>query len=68
MLTAGADKALAPLGLAAFSMAMTTGRLFGDRGRARWGDRLFAPMETRTEAVKVVDPVFIDPEGKRRDG
>ncbi len=37
--TAGAGKAVAPLGLAAFSLAMTTGRLFGDRGRARWGDR-----------------------------
>ncbi|MEM7172498.1 MAG: sarcosine oxidase subunit alpha [Pseudomonadota bacterium] len=37
-------------------------------GRARKGDRLFAPLEDRTQAVTIVDPVFIDPEGKRRDG
>ena len=37
--TAGAAEALAPLGLAAFSLAMTTGRFFGDWGRARLGDR-----------------------------
>lgn len=31
-------KAIAPIGLSAFATAMTLGRLFGDRFRARWGD------------------------------
>jgi MFS family permease len=34
-----ADKALAPIGLSAFAMAMTIGRLFGDGARTRFGDR-----------------------------
>ena len=34
-----APKALAPIGLSAFALAMTTGRIFGDRARARFGDR-----------------------------
>jgi predicted MFS family arabinose efflux permease len=34
-----ADKALAPIGLAAFAMAMTIGRLLGDRARKQFGDR-----------------------------
>lgn len=33
-----ASPALAPLGLAAFSMAMMLGRFMGDRLRANWGD------------------------------
>lgn len=37
--TARAAEALAPLALAAFSLAMTIGRLFGDRVRATLGDR-----------------------------
>ena len=37
--TARATEALAPLALAAFSLAMTIGRLFGDRVRAALGDR-----------------------------
>ncbi|MFM7329034.1 MAG: MFS transporter [Bacteroidota bacterium] len=32
-------KALAPIGLSAFALAMTTGRILGDSGRARYGDR-----------------------------
>lgn len=36
---AGAGQAIAPLGLAAFSLAMMTGRFFGDYIRARLGDR-----------------------------
>lgn len=31
-------KAIAPLGLGAFALAMTTGRVFGDRARMRFGD------------------------------
>lgn len=36
---AHADKALAPIGLSAFALAMTAGRLFGDWARERFGDR-----------------------------
>ena len=34
-----AAKALAPLGLSAFALAMTAGRTFGDRARIRFGDQ-----------------------------
>lgn len=36
---AQADKALAPIGLSAFALAMTLGRFFGDSARTRFGDR-----------------------------
>ena len=36
---AKADPALAPLGLSAFALAMTIGRIFGDGARIRFGDR-----------------------------
>ena len=36
---AKADPALAPLGLSAFALAMTIGRVFGDGARLRFGDR-----------------------------
>lgn len=36
---ANADIALAPLGLSAFAIAMTIGRIFGDSARVRFGDR-----------------------------
>jgi fucose permease len=36
---AGASKAMAPLGLSSFALAMTIGRFFGDNIRARLGDR-----------------------------
>lgn len=35
-----APKSLAPLGLSAFALAMTAGRIFGDRARAKFGDKL----------------------------
>jgi MFS family permease len=35
---AHADKAAAPLGLSAFALAMTIGRVFGDSARVRFGD------------------------------
>ena len=35
----GASKALAPIGLSAFALAMTIGRLFGDSARSKYGDR-----------------------------
>jgi MFS family permease len=34
-----ADKALAPIGLSAFALAMTIGRIFGDGARVKFGDR-----------------------------
>ena len=34
-----AGKAFAPLGLSAFALAMTTGRIFGDSARSKFGDR-----------------------------
>jgi MFS family permease len=34
-----ADKAIAPLGLSAFALAMTIGRFFGDSARLKLGDR-----------------------------
>ncbi len=36
---AGADRAMAPIGLSAFALSMTLGRLFGDRARALLGDK-----------------------------
>lgn len=36
---AKADQALAPLGLSAFALAMTIGRVFGDGARVKFGDR-----------------------------
>lgn len=36
---AGADKALAPIGLSAFALAMTIGRVLGDGARVRFGDK-----------------------------
>jgi MFS family permease len=36
---AGASKALAPIGLSSFALAMTIGRFFGDSVRAKLGDR-----------------------------
>jgi sarcosine oxidase subunit alpha len=37
-------------------------------GRARHGELLHAPLEDRTLAVRIVDPVFYDRDGRRRDG
>lgn len=37
-------------------------------GRARMGEQLFVPMPTGAVPVRVVSPVFVDPEGKRLNG
>ena len=50
-----------PLGRS-FALALVKG------GRQRHGQTLYAPLETRTVACRIVDPVLYDPEGKRRDG
>lgn len=36
---ARAKASFAPIGLATFALAMTTGRIFGDSARLRWGDK-----------------------------
>ena len=46
----------------AFALALLEG------GRERHGTTVYAPLEDRTVALTVVDPVFYDPEGSRRDG
>jgi sarcosine oxidase subunit alpha len=46
----------------AFALALLEG------GRERHGSTVYAPLEDRTVAMTVVDPVFYDPEGSRRDG
>ncbi len=38
------------------------------RGRERLGERVFAPLESKTVAAQIVEPVFYDPEGTRKDG
>ena len=43
------------------ALAMVSG------GRARLGETLYVPMPEGVIAVKVVSPIFIDPEGKRLD-
>jgi sarcosine oxidase subunit alpha len=37
-------------------------------GRARHGQTVLAPLAGGTVKATVVDPVFVDPEGARRDG
>jgi len=57
-----APKALAPIGLSAFALAMTAGRIFGDRARARFGDRRLMvacsliSMAGITLSILVTDP------------
>ena len=45
-----------------FGLAMVTG------GLERKGQTLYAPLGSDAVAVTIVDPVFYDPEGARRDG
>jgi sarcosine oxidase subunit alpha len=50
----------------------TLGRSFGlamvKGGRARHGERLYAPLEDRVVPVTLVNPVHYDKKGERRDG
>jgi sarcosine oxidase subunit alpha len=50
----------------------TLGRSFGlamvKGGRARHGEKLYAPLEDRVVTVTLVDPVHYDKKGERRDG
>jgi sarcosine oxidase subunit alpha len=39
-----------------------------ERGRARLGETVFAPLPDATITARVTEPVFYDPEGARRDG
>jgi sarcosine oxidase subunit alpha len=45
-----------------FALALVKG------GRQRHGQRILAPLEKTTVAATIVDPVFYDREGARRDG
>ena len=51
---------------AALGRAFALGLVKG--GTRRAGDTLYAPLEDRTVAVTVAEPVLYDPEGARRDG
>lgn len=37
-------------------------------GRERMGETVYAPLENQTVRARIVEPVFYDPEGERRDG
>ena len=45
-----------------FALALVAG------GRARHGERVWAPLPDRTVAARICPPVFYDPDGRRRDG
>lgn len=45
-----------------FALALVAG------GRARHGERVWAPLPDRTIAARICPPVFYDPDGRRRDG
>ena len=45
-----------------FALALVAG------GRARHGERVWAPLPGRTVAARICPPVFYDPDGRRRDG
>lgn len=60
-----ADKALAPMALSAFALAMTIGRIFGDRMRILFGDRkliiicsVIAAVGLSTVLI-VIEPVVV---------
>ena len=60
-----ASKTLAPLGLSAFALAMTTGRLLGDSARARYGDKklmvvcgLISTIGLTT-SILITQPIFV---------
>jgi len=57
-----ADKVLAPMALASFSLAMTIGRLFGDSARAKFGDRMLMIYCGLTAALGMsLSIIFIQP-------
>ncbi len=45
-----------------FALALVAG------GRARHGEKVWAPLPDRTVAAQICPPVFYDPDGRRRDG
>lgn len=56
---AQASKALAPIGLSAFALAMTVGRFFGDSARARLGDRKLMMLCGLTATVGMFVTIII---------
>jgi MFS family permease len=55
---ANADRALAPLGLSAFALAMTIGRILGDGARVKFGDRLLMISCGLIATVGIVTAIF----------
>ncbi len=59
---AGASKAMAPLGLSSFALAMTIGRFFGDSIRAKLGDRkLMVYLGLISSAGLAITLLFVHP-------
>lgn len=62
---AHASQALAPLGLSAFALAMTIGRILGDQARVKFGDRMLMitcgiiAFSGLTLAITFVHPVAV---------
>ncbi len=53
---------------ASAAMGRTFGLALVRGGRTRIGETIYAPLEDRTVAVEIVDPIIFDAEGARRDG
>lgn len=59
---AGASKALAPIGLSSFALAMTIGRFFGDSVRAKLGDRkLLVYLGLISSSGLIITLLFVHP-------
>lgn len=59
---AKASEELAPIGLSAFALAMTTGRFFGDAARAKWGhQKLMVGCGLLATAGMIIALGFPDP-------
>lgn len=54
-----ASKTLAPIGLSAFATAMTLGRLFGDRLRAKLGDKKMITLGSLLSTAGVLIPLIV---------
>ncbi len=57
---ADADVALAPLGLAAFALAMTIGRILGDNARLKLGDKRLIVLCGTIATVGLITAILVD--------
>jgi MFS family permease len=57
---AHADVALAPLGLAAFALAMTIGRILGDNARLKLGDKRLIVLCGTIATVGLITAILVD--------